>query len=125
MGDGLRTAASSAPCDHETEDAMQSYGRYEERAPLLTHTDPSRTAHHRQPDTPARPGRNRREQTKPCHTVSHNVNTMLLQCAPNLFNLLLIYTTNANATINLTVTVLHDFELKRDTVQPKNYLPAQ
>lgn len=47
-----------------------------------------------------------------CHTVSHNVNTILLQCAPNLFNLLLIHTTNTNATINLTVTVLHNFKLK-------------
>lgn len=61
----------------------------------------------------------------PCCTVSHNLNTMFLQCAPNLFNLLLIHTTNANTTVNLTVTVLNDFELKRDTVQPKNYLPAQ
>lgn len=60
-----------------------------------------------------------------CHTVSHNVNTMLLQRAPNLLNLLLIHTTNANATVNLTVTVLNNFELKRDTVQPENYFPAQ
>lgn len=59
------------------------------------------------------------------HAISHNVNTILLQRAPNLFNLLLIHTTNANATINLTVTVLNNFELKRDTVQTKNYLPAQ
>lgn len=60
-----------------------------------------------------------------CRTVSHNVNTVLLQCAPNLFNLLLIHTTNTNATVNLAVTVLNNFELKRDTVQPENYLPAQ
>lgn len=59
------------------------------------------------------------------HTVSHNVNTMLLQCAPNLFNLLLIHANNANATVNLAITVLNNFELKRDTVQAKNYLPAQ
>lgn len=58
-------------------------------------------------------------------TVSHNVNTVLLQCAPNLLNLLLIHTSNTNATVDLTVTVLHDFELKRDTVQPKNDFPAQ
>ena len=61
----------------------------------------------------------------PCHAISHNVNTILLQCAPNLLNILLIHTTNTNATVNLTVTVLHDFELKCDTVQPKNDFPAQ
>lgn len=60
-----------------------------------------------------------------CYTVSHNVNTMLLQHAPNLFNLLLIHTSNANATVDITITVLNNFELKRDTVQAKNYLPAQ
>lgn len=62
---------------------------------------------------------------RPCHAISHNVNTVLLQCAPNLFNLLLIHATNTNATVNLTVTVLHNFELKRDTVQTKNDFPAQ
>lgn len=60
-----------------------------------------------------------------CHTVSHNVNTVLLQCSPNLLNLLLIHATNTNATVNLTVTVLNNFKLKRDTVQAKNDLPAQ
>lgn len=59
------------------------------------------------------------------HNVSHNVNTALLQYAPNLFNLLLIYTTNANTAINLTITVLNNFELKRHTVQTKNNFPAQ
>ena len=48
----------------------------------------------------------------PCHAISHNVNTILLQCAPNLFNLLLIHTTNTNAAVNLTVTVLNNFKLK-------------
>ena len=60
-----------------------------------------------------------------CCTVSHNVNTVLLQCAPDLFNLLLIHTTNANAAVNLTVTVLNNFELERDTVQAKNDFPTQ
>ena len=60
-----------------------------------------------------------------CRTVSHNVNTPLLQCAPNLLNLLLIHTTNTNATVDLAVTVLHNFELKRDAVQAKNDFPAQ
>lgn len=45
-------------------------------------------------------------------TISHNVNTVLLQSAPNLFNLLLIHTTNANATIDITITVLNNFQLK-------------
>lgn len=60
-----------------------------------------------------------------CRTVLYDVNTMLLQCAPNLFNLLLIHATNANATLDLTVNVLNNFELKRDTIQAKNDLPAQ
>lgn len=60
-----------------------------------------------------------------CRTVLYDVNTVLLQCAPNLLNLLLIYTTNANAAVNLTVTVLHNFKLKRDTIQAKNDFPAQ
>lgn len=59
------------------------------------------------------------------HAISHNVNTTPLQCAPNLFNLLLIHATNTDTTIDLTVTVLHNFELKRDTVQTKNDFPAQ
>lgn len=48
----------------------------------------------------------------PCHAISHNINTILLQCTPNLFNLLLIHSTNANAAINLAVTILNNFELK-------------
>lgn len=59
------------------------------------------------------------------HAISHNVNAALLQRAPNLLDLLLIHTTNANTTVNLTITVLNNFELKRDTVQTKNDLPAQ
>ena len=58
-------------------------------------------------------------------TVSHNVNIVLLQYAPNLLNVPLIHAGNTNAAVNLTVTVLHNFKLKRDTVQAKNYLPAQ
>ena len=60
-----------------------------------------------------------------CHAVSHNVNTVLLQYAPNLLNVPLIHAGNTNATVNLTVTVLHNFKLKRDTVQTKNDFPAQ
>ena len=136
----------------------------EERAPQLTRTDPSRTAHPLRPGAPAgplpyerggapepewaaEPERSRTaagQSPEPaaaasdlsnlvgwcvavshCHTVSHNVNTALLQRAPNLLNLLLIHTTNANTTVNLAVAVLHNFELKHDTVQPKNDFPAQ
>lgn len=140
----------------------QSHGRGEERAPQLTRTDPSRTAHPQQLHAPAEPERSRRVQAEPaagpgrnrtasrqgpepaaaaeaaeqgnwaywyvaglCLTVSHNVNTTPLQCAPNLFNLLLIHTTNANATVDLAVNVLNNFELKRDTIQTKNDFPTQ
>lgn len=77
----------------------QSYGKDEGAAPQLTRTDPSR--------------------------ISHNVNTVLLQCAPNLLNVPLIHASNTNATVNLSVTVLNNFELKTDTVQTKNDFPAQ
>lgn len=117
--------ASSVPYDHETEDAMQSYGRGEERTPRPTHTDPSQTTHHRQPNTPTRPERNHRGQAEPCHTVSHDVNTVLLQHAPNLLNIIHIHTSDTNATLNLAVTVLNDLDLKRDTVQAEDDLPAQ
>lgn len=58
-------------------------------------------------------------------TVLYDVNVILFQYAPNLLNVLLIHTTNANATVDITITVLNNFELKRDTIQTKNYLPAQ
>lgn len=60
-----------------------------------------------------------------CHAISHNVNSVLLQHSPNLLNILLIHASNANAALDLTVTVLKNFDLKRDTVQAKNDLPAQ
>ena len=61
----------------------------------------------------------------PCRTVSQNVNAILFQYAPNLLNIIHIHASNADTTLDLAVTVLNDFELKRDTVQPKNDLPAQ
>lgn len=61
----------------------------------------------------------------PCYAVSHNVNTILLQHTPNLLNIIHIHASNANAAVDITITVLNNFELKRDTVQPKNYLPTQ
>lgn len=60
-----------------------------------------------------------------CHTALEDVNVILLQHAPNLLSILRIHTSNTNAALNLTVTVLNDFELKRDTVQTENNLPAQ
>ena len=47
-----------------------------------------------------------------CHAVSYDVNTILLQHAPNLLNILHIHTSNTNAALNLAVTVLNDLELK-------------
>lgn len=58
-------------------------------------------------------------------TVSHNVNTMLLQYSPNLLSLPLIHAGNANAVFNPAINVLNNFELKRDTLQAKNDLPTQ
>lgn len=60
-----------------------------------------------------------------CYTVSHNVNTVLLQHAPNLLGLLRVYASNTNTTLELAITVLNNFDLKRDALQPKNDFPAQ
>ena len=60
-----------------------------------------------------------------CRTVSHNVNTVLLQHAPNLLSLLRVYASNTNATVHPADMVLNNFELKRDAVQPENDFPAQ
>ena len=61
----------------------------------------------------------------PCHTVSYDVNAVLLQHTPNLLNILLIHAGNTNSTIDAADPVLNNFKLKRDAVHPKNYLPAQ
>ena len=60
-----------------------------------------------------------------CHSVLYDVNTPLLQHTPNLLNILHIQAGNADAALDLAVAVLHDFKLKRDTVQTKNDFPAQ
>lgn len=117
--------ASSIPYDHETEDAIQSHRRDEKRAPRLTRTDPSRKVYPRQLHAPAGPERNHRGQAEPCHTISYDVNTVLLQHLPDLLNIIHIHASNTNATLNLAVTVLNNFKLKRDTVQAKDDLPAQ
>ena len=60
-----------------------------------------------------------------CNTVSQNVNAALLQHATNLLNILHIHAGNADTNLDLAVTVLNNFELKRDAVQTENDLPAQ
>lgn len=60
-----------------------------------------------------------------CHTVSYEVNAFLLQHALNRLNILLILAGNANVTLDLAVTVLKNFELKRDTIQTENDVPAR
>ena len=59
------------------------------------------------------------------HTVSYEINTLLLQYALNRLNILLILAGNADITLDLAVTVLKNFELKRDTIQTKNDMPAR
>ena len=60
-----------------------------------------------------------------CHITLDDVNTPLLQYAPNLLNIIHIHASNTDTTLDLAVTVLNNFELKRDTVQTENDLPAQ
>ena len=60
-----------------------------------------------------------------CRTVLDDINAVLPQHTPNLLNIIHIHTSNANAALDLTIIVLNNFELKRDTVQPKNDLSAQ
>ena len=118
--------ASSVSCNHETEDAMPvQWKRLSEPrgADASAHTYRSETN-----DPRPRTTRSRWAGwyvAGPRHTVSHNVNTVLLQYAPNLLNIIHIHTGNTNAALNLAVTVLHNFNLKRDTVKTKNDFPTQ
>ena len=89
-----------------------------ERTPQLTHTDPP------QPTFRAE-WMGWYVAAVLYHTVSYEVNVVLLQHAPNLLNIIHIHASNTNVALELTVTVLNDFELKRDTVQPKNDFPPQ
>lgn len=61
----------------------------------------------------------------PCRTVLDDVNAILLQYTLNLLNILHIHASNTDTALDLTVTVLNDLKLKRDTVQTENDLPAQ
>lgn len=57
-------------------------------------------------------------------TVLYDINTILLQHAPNLLNILHIHTGNTNTALDLAITVLNDLDLKQDTVQTENNFPA-
>lgn len=61
----------------------------------------------------------------PRRTVLDDVNVILLQHTPNLLNILLVHAGDANAAVDIAITMLNNFEIKRDTVQPKNDLPAR
>lgn len=91
----------------------------EKRTPQLTRTNLNRMVHPQHPAAPAGPERNH------CHTISYEVNTLPLQHTLNRLNILHIHADNANAALDLAVTALNDFKLKRDTIQTKNYVPAQ
>lgn len=90
------------PCDHETEDAISVQ---------FSQNPSDQVSWHVIVDL--------------CHTVSDDVNALLLQHTPNLLNILLIHAGNADAALNLTVTALNNFNLKRDTIQTKDDCPAQ
>lgn len=60
-----------------------------------------------------------------CHTVSYEVNAFPLQYALNRLNILLILAGNTDIALDLTVTVLENFELKRDTIKTKNDVPTR
>ena len=61
----------------------------------------------------------------PCHTVSYEIDAFLLQYALNRLNILLILAGNANVTLDLAITILKNFELKRDSIQTENDVPAR
>lgn len=61
----------------------------------------------------------------PCRTISYDVNVVLLQHLPDLLNIIHIHTGNTNAAVDIAVTVLNNFKLKRNAVQTKNDFPAQ
>lgn len=115
--------ASAVPYDHETADAMPSpteetHPSFEKRAPRPG--QPRGT-----PEEEVHAGVGWPVVIYLCHAVSYDVNTILLQYAPNLLNIIHIHASNADAALEIAFTVLNDFELKRDTVQAENDFPAQ
>lgn len=142
--------ASAVPYDHETADAMPA--RQKRLSELLhneTHRAGTRTTTTRNPVLGAHTtrviegARKRNTIAKThlqsnlssragwhvigglCRTVSYEVNAFLLQHALNPLDILLILASNANVALNPTVAVLKNFELKRDTIQAENYVPAR
>lgn len=156
---------SSVPCDHETEDTLQSYGRDRDSSHIPIRAERPTSDSHAPP-----PGRN--ETVRPrggarsrplgahaarvverarerdavakthfqsnlsgwmgwyvvishCHTISYETNAFLLQYALNRLNIPLILAGNTNVTLDLAVTVLKNFDLKRDTIQTENDVPAR
>lgn len=59
------------------------------------------------------------------HVVSYQVNAIFFQHSPNLLDILHIRAGNADTTLDLAVTVLNNFDLKRDTIQAENDMPAR
>ena len=60
-----------------------------------------------------------------CRAVLDDVDTVLFQHTPNLLNILHIHAGNTDTALDPTVTMLKNFDLKRDAVQTKNNFPAQ
>lgn len=116
--DGLNSRGSTVPCPHpggETSATLRSVGHI--------HVSPS-------PDVLGVMGHMWTAGTSDDivnlrRPISDDVNTVLLQYPPNLLNIIHIHAGNTNAALELAITVLNDFELKRDTVQTKNDFPAQ
>lgn len=120
----------SVPCDHETEDTMPIRWKRPPKPQVA-----GAPAHRYRSDLNGLPSTTTRSRQSNlvgwyavishCHTVSYEVNALLLQHALNRLNILLILAGNANVTLDHAVTVLKNFELKRDTVQTKNDFPTQ
>lgn len=111
----------------ETSATPQGVGSKHTSPSPQTTTKGGREIVHMRPCPPShdRMGQRTRCQSCGCHIVLDDVNTFLLQHAPNRLNILLVHAGNTNAAIDIAVTVLNDLELKRDTVQTKDDFPAQ
>lgn len=108
-GNKAHMAAPSIPCNHETENAMPPL----EQTPQLTPADPIRA------ERPIGLG------GVVCRIVLDDVNAILLQYTPNLLSILHIHASNTDTVLDFAVTVLNNFELKRDAIQTENDFPAQ
>ena len=97
-------------------------GRMRSRPPPRTTT---RQRTRRQSDRRDTPTLNEPGPQLTYRTVSYDVNTVLLQHALNLPNIIRIHAGNTNAAVDIAITALKNFELKRDTIQTENNVPAQ